>query len=306
MISVVIPLYNKEKYISQTLESVFNQTYQQFEVIVVNDGSTDKSLEIASRYTDSCLRIISTENRGVSAARNTGIELANNKWIAFLDADDWWDVAYLTEMLETISEHPEQRLFASGRSRVFTSEIERYHHQLLPEEGKVSILNYLEVIAHYLPPINSSNSIIKKEVFDEKGYFRIHQKRHEDHDLWLRLCKDEKIVLLNKNLSFYRKLEEATGSKGHYDALDFKVYLNTLAEVAASITNQNQDFFKMYCDRFIPVTYLKNCGQYSTEEDQMIWEYIRLLVSKKQQRLLKIVKPFPYEMIAKLGKMFTS
>lgn len=90
MISVVIPLYNKDKQIAKTLYSVLKQTYPNFEVIVVNDGSTDNSLSEVSKISDSRIRLICQENKGVSAARNRGIQEAKSDYIAFLDADDEW------------------------------------------------------------------------------------------------------------------------------------------------------------------------------------------------------------------------
>ena len=91
MISVVIPLYNKEKYIKRAIESVLNQTFQKFEIIVVNDGSTDKSAEIVQNIKDPRIRLINQKNAGVSAARNRGIQEAKYEYIAFLDADDFWE-----------------------------------------------------------------------------------------------------------------------------------------------------------------------------------------------------------------------
>jgi len=92
MFSVVIPLYNKERSVKNTIESVLNQTFQDFEVIVVNDGSTDNSLEVVKSFNDERIRIINQKNSGVSSARNRGIKEAKYEWIAFLDADDLWEI----------------------------------------------------------------------------------------------------------------------------------------------------------------------------------------------------------------------
>ena len=98
--SVVIPLYNKEAYVAKTLNSVLNQTYRNFEVIIVNDCSTDNSLDVVKAARDHRIKIIEhSENKGLSASRNTGINAATHLYIAFLDADDYWDSTYLETIL---------------------------------------------------------------------------------------------------------------------------------------------------------------------------------------------------------------
>ena len=101
LVSVIIPIYRVEKYIAATVESVLAQTYKNFELLIVDDGSPDKSVEICQQFTDSRIRIIRQENRGVAAARNTGIRHAKGDYLAFLDADDIW----LPEKLEKHVEH---------------------------------------------------------------------------------------------------------------------------------------------------------------------------------------------------------
>lgn len=111
--SVVIPLFNKEKYIKATLESVLNQTFEDFEIIVVNDGSEDKSLELVKSITDKRLKIYSNENKGLSYSRNYGVKKARSNFIAFLDADDLWLEDYLDCIKKLISFHPSSFIFAT-------------------------------------------------------------------------------------------------------------------------------------------------------------------------------------------------
>ena len=95
MFTVVIPLYNKANYIEKAINSVLNQTFTEFEIIVVNDGSTDESLEKIGHFKDARLKIINQENAGVSTARNNGVKEAKYDYVAFLVADDWWDEHFL-------------------------------------------------------------------------------------------------------------------------------------------------------------------------------------------------------------------
>ena len=101
LISVVLPIYNAEKYLYETIQSVLNQTYSNFELIAVNDGSTDGSLQVLQQITDSRLRIIDKENTGVSDTRNVAIKAAHGEYVCFLDADDYYAPFYLQRMYET-------------------------------------------------------------------------------------------------------------------------------------------------------------------------------------------------------------
>jgi glycosyltransferase involved in cell wall biosynthesis len=112
-ISVVIPLYNKGFIISETLNSVLAQTFKDFEVIIVNDGSTDNGFEIVSQYTDNRIRLYNQENKGAAAARNLGIEKATGELIAFLDADDYWYPNHLEELFKLYTDLPNCGIYGS-------------------------------------------------------------------------------------------------------------------------------------------------------------------------------------------------
>lgn len=114
MFSIIIPLYNKADYIAETLKSVLNQTYCDYEVIVVNDSSTDNSLEVASSFQDERIHIYTKENEGVSAARNYGIMHAKYDYIAFLDADDIWESDYLECQKKLIEIYPDAGIYSTA------------------------------------------------------------------------------------------------------------------------------------------------------------------------------------------------
>lgn len=304
MITVIIPLYNKEKFIAQAVKSMLEQTYGNIELIVVNDGSTDRSLSIVSSIEDARLRIISIPNSGVSVARNTGIGAAKYEWIGFLDADDWWAPDFLEEMTKAIEEYPKNRLFATGRSRVFKQAIERYAHPLLPNDGETGLVNYFSVIRRFLPLINASNSLFHKSVFEEKGYFRHGQKKHEDHDLWLRLVVDEWVVFVNKNLSFYRKTEAESASTEIYQAEDFITYLETMQELKAQLTGVDLFNFQKHANRFVLLTYIKNYGHYTRQQENAVFYEASKVIEGKELFLLKALKMMPYKKTYPLFKLF--
>lgn len=126
MFSVVIPLYNKEDNIANTLDSVLAQTFQDFEIIIVNDGSTDKSLQIVSDYEDIRIKVYSKPNGGVSDARNYGIKKSSNKYVAFMDADDYWKPNYLERMFKLIEDYPTGGMYNCEHTTIYKG---KYHPQ---------------------------------------------------------------------------------------------------------------------------------------------------------------------------------
>jgi len=293
VISVIIPLYNKEKYISETLQSVIAQTYTTFEVIVVNDGSTDRSMEVVSAISDQRLKIITLENSGVSVARNTGIKAAVYDWVSFLDGDDYWAPNFLEEMVAAIARFPEKKIFAGGRSRIFQGLIERYWKKYLPEDGETKVINYYKVISRFLPMVNSSNAVIKRSHFDLVGLFRPGQRQHEDHDLWLRLAVNESVVFVNKELSYYRKTDENTASQNVYPVSDFSIYLSTMLEVKQKISEEEKKYYKQYYTRFTSFVYLKYKQHYSKAERQQISVLLNELLGPYRWVFLKLIGFFP-------------
>ncbi len=180
-VSVIIPTYNRADTISRALNSVFNQTYPADEVIVVDDGSSDNTADgIRQQYPT--VTLIEQTNKGVSAARNTGIKSAANDWIALLDSDDEW----LPDKLKTIDhmrkQYPDEILFHSDeiwiRRGVRVNPMNKHN-------------KYGGSIFHHCLPlcvISPSAAVIKRSLFDRVGFFNETLPACEDYDLWLRVC----------------------------------------------------------------------------------------------------------------------
>lgn len=136
LISVIIPIYNKEKYLDNCLKSIINQSYKEIEIILINDGSTDSSEEICKRYKskDNRIKLISTENRGAASARNTGIENAVGKYFSFIDADDYIENTFYETMLDLIKTHNAQ-IAECGFERI--TEGEKYTFPKKNQETRV-------------------------------------------------------------------------------------------------------------------------------------------------------------------------
>jgi len=204
--SIVIPLYNKEKHIARTIQSVLDQTWPYFEIVVVNDGSTDKSVEVVKNFNDERLRIIHQPNSGVSVARNKGIEAAKYNWVAFLDGDDEWKAEFLKNVVDLINFYPKVNVFATGYEyfNVIEKGVSKPNLQSVPEIGKHGVLeNYFKSVYLGAPVITSSSSCFNKKILIDKGGFPDNIKRGEDLDLWFRIALSYPIVFLNKSLVIY-------------------------------------------------------------------------------------------------------
>jgi len=186
LVSVIIPIYNAEKYLQECLNSVLNQTYPEIEIIAVNDGSTDNSLEILKKYSNK-LKIISKENGGAASALNAGINIASGEWIKRLDVDD----VLLPEAVEELVSEAKKI-----KDKTSTILISNYYN--IDSKGKiideVIVPNYNEVDPFDLNVIlldhdfgNSSTSLIHKSTIAKYGMFN-ETVIFEDYELWLRYC----------------------------------------------------------------------------------------------------------------------
>lgn len=207
-ISVIIPLYNKAPYVAKTLESVKNQTFTDYECIIVNDGSTDNSAEIVERLTinDERFRLLDQENAGVSAARNRGIAESKGELLCFLDADDWWAPTFLEEMVHLAEEYPEVGIFACNYYKVKNGKLISFFDQ---PTGPADYFKMYQTIAM---PITSISVMVRRNVLEaiaeknaegNKLYFKPNLKLGEDFDLWIRLCLESPFVWCNEHLAYY-------------------------------------------------------------------------------------------------------
>jgi len=218
MFSVIIPLYNKAPYIEKALQSVLQQTFRNFEIIVVDDGSTDNGAEIVKKVfsTDYLtahqlqiplkgFQLISQPNQGVSTARNNGAKQAKENYLAFLDADDEWYPEYLAKMKQLIEQFPDAGLWASsyyivknGRNRLATVGVEK--------DFSKGIINYCQVYAKTLcMPVCTDTAIVPKKVFEEEHGFKPQLKLGEDFDLWVRIVMKHPVAFLNEPLAYYHQ-----------------------------------------------------------------------------------------------------
>lgn len=231
IISIIIPLYNKGNYIRRTLDSVLAQTFADFEVIVVNDGSTDKGPEVVRQYRDPRIKLIDQVNAGVSAARNRGIKEANCDWIAFLDADDEWLSCHLDNSKKILKENPELKWCASSymlRSNSGDMGLKccyggKYLKGAVIGNIFLAYSDYPQRIKTEL--LSTCSFVVYKKELIEVGYFNEYLKQGEDRDMWFRLALRHKRIGYSQEPAFYynRICKDSITNKNNRSAFTHKL-----------------------------------------------------------------------------------
>lgn len=208
MFSVIIPLYNKEKYIAHTLQSVLDQTFHDFEIIIVNDGSTDESVKEVEKFHDERIRLVEQTNAGVSAARNRGIEEAKYDLIAFLDADDLWEIDFLQTAFELHEHYPRCDIFALNY-KIMTAE-ETFHSPIIngiPTSFHHGIIqDYFKIASQSDPLICSISVVIKKESLRGIGGFPVGIRAGEDLLTWAKLAVQFDIAYTKEQKAIFNRI----------------------------------------------------------------------------------------------------
>ena len=204
-VSIIVPMYNAEKFIGKTIESVLSQTYENWEMLIMNDVSTDNSLAVVNEYAkkDDRIKVVNTEkNMGVVKGRNHLIDLANGKYIAFLDADDYWHSQKLEKQIQFMKEK-NAGISCTEYTRVKENG-EKINEVVIKPE-----ISYTDMLKNnYLGCLTVMYDVEKVG----KRYFKELEK-NEDYVLWLEIVKDVKTIYgLKENLAYYRVLDNSRSS----------------------------------------------------------------------------------------------
>lgn len=207
--SVIIPLYNKAPYVAKAIGSVLAQTFADYELIIVDDGSKDNSFSLALKAIEgsSNCHIYKQENAGVSVARNNGVALSQGEYLCFLDADDWWAPTFLEEMSKLVEEFPDAGIYGTGYTIVNETKRKTRVSPIGVEPGfEKGYINYCQVYAKTLAmPLTSISVAIPRSVFDEMKGFPKGIKMGEDFLVWIRIALKYKTAFLNKPLAYYNQ-----------------------------------------------------------------------------------------------------
>ncbi len=227
-VSIVIPAYNAMRYLPETLDNLLKQTYQDFEVIIVNDGSTDNIKDWLTTISDNRVQLISQENKGNSAARNKGISHAKGEYVAFLDADDLWEPSKLEKQVQVLDNYPQVGLVYTGVANIDPNGIPTGRILQTELEGNIwkelSKKNFIE---------SSSVAMVRQECFEKVGNFDCNLGSFvEDWDLWLRIAVEYPFKVIKEPLVYYRQHPNSTSK--NWDAMEksFKLVIEKAFKTA--------------------------------------------------------------------------
>lgn len=258
-ISIVVPVYNRKDYIMDTLDSILGQSFLDFELIVVDDGSKDKTAELVKSIKDKRIKYIYQDNSGLpAAARNTGLKIARGKYIAFCDSDDLWESDKLKAQMEVFDAHKDAELvYTNFVWHDGKKDSNPFLNGGIAKSGDV----FYDLIKENFIPMSSV--MVKKSILDEVGCFDEDPKimAAEDYDLWLRIALFGKIYFLNKVLVKYRQHFGMISSNRDPLSLDILV-LNKLW----GKYRKNIDFYKyksnLFCKKlfslYVAIQRIKN------------------------------------------------
>lgn len=233
LISVIVPSYNCARYIAAALESALQQDYPNKEILVVDDGSTDNSLEVLRGFGDR-IQVITQANAGAAAARNTGLRAAKGEYLAFLDADDLWLPGKLTAQANYLDAHPEIGLVYSAWQEWHA----RADGEFDPPPAVPASDASTEIVAQESGwmynrllldcAIHTTTAMIRGKVAGEVGLFDVKLRRGQDYDYWLRVSRVTPIHKLKAVLSLYRIHRESITRKPHVANYGYLVIKNAL------------------------------------------------------------------------------
>jgi len=316
IVSIVIPTYNSAEFIVKALDSVFAQSYQDFEIIIVDDGSTDSTRRVLIPYSDS-IRYYYQDNQGVAAARNKGLKEARCDFVAFLDSDDVWDRNNLEAKMEILTAHDEMGAIFSdfrifGKNGVVCPRGIRFLYPFLREDKKdfedifcstkrVTISPkrqarlYCGRIFESLFQGNfmlSSTIILRKRLIDDIGEFRTWLRTQEDYEYWLRFSKKYLIGYIDDVFVSYRRRKDQLTSHANME----RILMNVLEIVDEYQTEFCQDIRKR---KF-----------FNKRKSQILLNLAKLYIgighrNIGKQRLLECIKLYPYSISSyiQLGAM---
>jgi len=235
--SVVIPLYNKEKDIVNTINSVLNQSYKADEIIIVDDGSTDMSARIIKDYFGDKVILITQKNSGETSARNRGLDEVKNEYVALIDADDLWEENFLQEIKMLIAKYPSAIFYSTASKSIDENGVFIKNQVNFDKDFQGIINDFPKVFSKNYGLLNSSSVCIRKSIFNKGIIFPKGEKRGGDLCYWLVLSLHGNLAFSAKPLSIY-KLDAANRSGA--------IHKEAIVPCPLKWFYKNRDYLKKY------------------------------------------------------------
>ena len=305
--SVIIPLYNKAPYVAKAIGSVLSQTFTDYELVIMDDGSQDDSFDVALKAIEgkTHCHIYRQRNAGVSMARNNAVALSQGQYLCFLDADDWWEPTFLEEMSKLVEEFPDAGIYGTNYTIVNDTRHKTHVASVGVDEGFIKgYINYCQVYAKTMyMPLTSITVAIPRSVFTSVGGFKSQLKMGEDFDFWIRIALKYKVAFLNVPLANYNQdvyaAPRALGSLPHPQT-QFAFCTEYLKEDMA------RDASLKYIVEFVQITCLRDyylSKAYHVEAKKVL-DGIDLASHQSRHYADYLKRPLWYNRIyAKLGKI---
>ncbi len=299
LISICIPTYNRAEFLRRAIESVFNQTNDNFEIVVIDDGSTDNTANLIESFNSPKIRYIFVDHKGAPAARNKAVRAAQGEYILWLDSDDEMATSMLEEYNQAISSNPGFNIFYCNNTRVFDENGDKQQITYKDISGKLSPDQLL-----LGPQIANCGALIKKSLFEKAGFYNEDFKRAHDFEFWVKSLPYAYYKQVNKNLYFQHFHNQGNLSPIYHEKTDLsyeKRIINSLVDnysieemfsnVDWQILNENQKdegkylAYKVYAEAF-----------YKWSDNERAVEYInRLFEFKKSEEGMKLLKKIQNE-----------
>lgn len=281
-VSIVVPVYNVEDYVSNCIKSILQQTFRNYELIVVNDGSTDNSLSELQNFSDSRLKIFSQENRGLSGARNTGIKHAKGKYITFIDSDDWISKDYLETMMYYADKYNAD--IVSIKECVVD-----YHNSFYCKKRKFRVFNQnaANALFSFFDTNFAWGKLIKREIISKHNIYFPEGRNYEDIGTMYRIYYFANIVVIsNKANYFYREREGSITFTRKTKDIDDKIHF--IKEM-----NKKEELFNKYeyWDLYVLIKIfgaISDVYKVKNISDNQKRKYIKVLYSLSKKHKLKL------------------
>ncbi len=278
-ISVIIPVYNKDQYIIETVQSVLEQSYRNFELVIIDDGSTDRTHELINSISDFRIKYHHQKNQGVSAARNKGISLAIGQLLALLDGDDLWEPDYLERIVELTNTFPNESVFSTAYSfKEESKAIVKAKYSIKKTQNWSGIIDDYFKSSLRDPLLTSSSIVLRHQVFDVVGGFPEGYNLGEDLDMWCRIALNYNVVFsMNPRVIYRRDIANNVRKTVEIDR-DFPV-ISTLEESERVYIDRSMTkYLSLYCMKCaVRYSFVFNKEKF----DELIYKAIKYSLSSR-------------------------